>query len=152
MICSCTVWAEWRTSFSPLLPLFYFLPVFVQAALKQSAQTAYPVVFPLARWKTLFREELALLSWLNCYLPSSCWNNIQGLRGKSSLHFVWNHSKPNRGSQLRCMVTCRSKGRTSWQPGRHRGHQSRGRTNQQVCGLPGGHSHNLQWSQSTLLS
>ena len=40
----------------------------------------------------------------------------------------------------------------SRQPGRHRGHQSRGRTNQQVCGLPGGHSHNLQWSQSILLS
>ena len=31
----------------------------------------------------------------------------------------------------------------SRQPGRHRGRQSRGRTNQQVCGLPGGHSHNL---------
>ena len=65
MICSCTVWAEWRTSFSPLLPLFYFLPVFVQAALRQSALSAKPVVFPLTSGEYYFLKSF-LSSVENC--------------------------------------------------------------------------------------
>ena len=73
MICSCVVWVEWRISFSPLLPLFYFylclcrlhwgsLPILPN--LLFSLSLVGNIIFAIASWSQLKIVILCLcISW-----------------------------------------------------------------------------------------
>ena len=110
---------EWEKSRSKPLLLSshsflyaYFLPVFVQAGLRQSAHSALYVVFPLASGKTPLWVSLLTSVELNCWNPQE----IKYMTSVCSILTrlgLWLFRTINATSRLRrCMVTSPTKGRS----------------------------------------